>query len=148
MKAPEIVHFVQLRLIKVLPKSRTFSFDPLRQHTSWVLTCGDVIVKFIGRQLRQVPLAAVLVVVIHPAVNGRFRIRKGCPTGDLAGQLVLPVPDKALLGCVVPAGAPAGHGPAQFPALHQLNELQAGIVGPLVAVDHSCLLYTSDAADE
>ena len=30
MKAPEIVHFVQHRLIKVHPKSRTFLFDPLR----------------------------------------------------------------------------------------------------------------------
>ena len=137
MKAPEIVHFVQLRLIKVLPKSRTKSFDPLRQHSGGVLTCGDVLVKFVWGQLRQVPLAAVLVVIIHPAVNGCLRIRKGCPTGDLTGQLVFHVPEKALLGCVVPAVAPAGHGAPQLPALHQLNEFQAGVVGALVTVDHS-----------
>ena len=124
-------------IIKVLPKSRTKSFDPLRQHSGGVLTCGDVLVKFVWGQLRQVPLAAVLVVIIHPAVNGCLRIRKGCPTGDLTGQLVFHVPEKALLGCVVPAVAPAGHGAPQLPALHQLNEFQAGVVGALVTVDHS-----------
>ena len=124
-------------IFKVLPKSRTKSFDPLRQHSGGVLTCGDVLVKFVWGQLRQVPLAAVLVVIIHPAVNGCLRIRKGCPTGDLTGQLVFHVPEKALLGCVVPAVAPAGHGAPQLPALHQLNEFQAGVVGALVTVDHS-----------
>ena len=137
MKAPEIVHFVQLRLIKVLPKSRTKSFDPLRQHSGGVLTCGDVLVKFVWGQLRQVPLAAVLVVIIHPAVNRGIRVCKGCPTWNLTSQLVLHVSEEALLRSVVPAVAPAGHGPAQLPALHQLDKLQAGVVGPLVAMDHS-----------
>ena len=37
-----------LVFIKVLPKSRTKSFDPLRQHSGGVLTCGDVLVKFVS----------------------------------------------------------------------------------------------------
>ena len=43
----EYAHSQGAFFAKVHPKSRTFLFDPLRQHTGGVLTCGDVIVKFV-----------------------------------------------------------------------------------------------------
>ena len=49
------------------------------------------------------------------------------------------MPEEALLGRVVPAVPSAGHGPPQCAVLHQLDELQTGVVGPLVAVDHGLL---------
>ena len=49
------------------------------------------------------------------------------------------MPEEALLGRVVPAVPSAGHGPPQRAVLHQLDELQTGVVGPLVAVDHGLL---------
>ena len=58
------------------------------------------------------------------AVNGILGILEGRPSRDLSREFVLYVSKEALLGCVIPAvSSPAGHGPAQLPALHQLDEL-------------------------
>ena len=44
----QCIHFLGYSLIrKVLPKSRTNSFDPWRQHAVGVFACGDVTVVFI-----------------------------------------------------------------------------------------------------
>ena len=126
--------------LKVLPKSRTKSFDPLQQHTVWVLTCGDITVKFIGRQLCQIPPATVIVVVIHPTVNGGLRGLKGCPSRDFTRQLVFHMSEETLLRRIVPAVSLTGHGSPQFAALHQLDKLQTGVMNTLVTVDHSLLV--------
>ena len=50
-------------------------------------------------------------------------------------DLILHVAEEALLGRVVPAVGPAGHGLAELAVLHQLDKPYAGVMGALVAVD-------------
>ncbi len=90
---------------------------------------------FIGRQLGQIPLISVVVVIVDPVVNGAADIRKGSPAGGFTPKFVLHVAKEALLGCVVPAVAFAGHGLPQGAVLQELNELHAGVVAALIAVE-------------
>ena len=92
-----------------------------------------VIVKFIGRQLSQIPLVTFVVVVIHPVINHRADIREAVTAGEI--DLIFHVAEKTLLRRVVPAVPTARHGLAQMGVLHNLNEFQAGVMAPLVAVD-------------
>ncbi len=96
---------------------------------------GQIGIVFIRRQLGQIPLIPVVVVVVDPVVNGAPDIRKGGPAGALTGKLVLHVAEEALLRCVVPAVASAGHGLPQRAVLQETNELHTGVVAALIAVE-------------
>ena len=93
-----------------------------------------VLVILLRRELVQIPLVAVLVVVVHPIVDDRSDLVVGIAVCDEFPDLVLHVTKKALLGCVVPAVALPGHGLNERSIPELPDEGVAGIVAALIAV--------------
>lgn len=79
-----------------------------------------------------------LVVIVYPiAYQGKEVV--AITAGDQI-QLVLHMPEEALVGRIVPAVGFPGHGLAQMIIPDDLNEFQTCIVGPLIAVDQGFCL--------
>ena len=87
------------------------------------------------RELLQIPLVAVLVVVVHRIVDDRSDLVIGIAVCDEFPDLVLHVTEKALPGCVVPAVSLPGHGLNERSIPELPDEGVAGIVAALIAVD-------------
>ena len=68
-----------------------------------ILPCGDIAVILPRGQLRQLPLVAIVVVVIEPVIDVAPGVIKRFPESHLVGQFVLHMAVEALLRRVVPA---------------------------------------------
>jgi len=73
-------------------------------------------------------LISVVVVVVDSVVNRAPGIRKGGPTEDPTGKLILYPAKETLLRHVVPAIASAGHGLPQGAILQGMDKLHTGVV--------------------
>lgn len=90
---------------------------------------------FVGRELCQIPLIPLVVVIRHIIVNDRlYLIKRG-----IARQVnqIFHMPEEALLWRIVPAVSFAGHRAAKLVVFNEFNKFAAGIMAALVAVDHS-----------
>ena len=74
-----------------------------------VFSGGYITIKLTGRQLGQLPLVPVMIVVVEPIINIPLGILEAAPGSHLVGQFILHVPIEAFLRRIVPAVAPAGH---------------------------------------
>lgn len=90
----------------------------------------------VRRQLSQIPLISVFVLIVHLVVNGTFQISKGLPSENLNRQFIPRVVIEDLLRCIVPEGFSAGHGLPKLTVFQQIDKLDAGILCSLVVMDN------------
>ena len=83
-------------------------------------------------------MVTVVVVIVSPIVYTGKEVVVIAAGGQV--QLILHMPEKAFLGCVVPAVGFSGHGLAQMIVPDNLNEFKACVVGALIAVDQGFCL--------
>ena len=83
-------------------------------------------------------MVTIVVVIVCPIVYTGKEVVVIAAGGQV--QLILHMPEKAFLGCVVPAVGFSGHGLAQMIVPDNLNEFKASVVGALIAVDQGFCL--------
>ena len=66
-----------------------------------------VFIELVGSEFGELPLSPVIVIVILVVINDRLGLGEGFSGADFITDLVLHVPEAALLRRVVPAVAPA-----------------------------------------
>ena len=86
---------------------------------------------FLGRELFQIPLIAVIVIIIHPVIHNGTDLSEGLTISDQLGDLFLHVTEEALLERVIPAGALPRHGLDEGSIPQHMDEGVAGIVTAL-----------------
>ena len=91
-------------------------------------------------ELFQIPLVAIIVVVIHPVGNNSLNLLVGVTLGDQGSNLILHMTEEALLWRVIPAIALPGHRLDKGSILELLDKGVAGIMAALIAVDNSCVI--------
>ena len=122
-------------------------YRPIMETVQRMDARANILVELVRRQLCQLPLVAVVVVVIGPVGNHRFDLPKGLAVGQI--DLILHVTVEALLRRIVPAVGTAGHRLPQGGVTDDLDESVAGIVATLIAVDQRlCLERDAVLSDE
>ena len=84
------------------------------------------------RQLQQVPLVAVVVVIVHLVVDNFLDAPKGAAAGHSIPDFIFHVSEETFLGRIVPAISLPGHGLQKFTVPQLLEESAAGVVASLV----------------
>ena len=83
-------------------------------------------------QLQQVPLVAVVVVIVHLVVDNFLDAPKGAAAGHSIPDFIFHVSEETFLGRIVPAISLPGHGLQKFTVPQLLEESAAGVVASLV----------------
>ena len=102
-----------------------------------------VFVVFARSQLKQFPLATILVVIIDPVINLGDYILKGIAVENEVFDLVLHMTEEAFLWSVVPAVTASGHGLYEIGVMELLYEGIAGVMTALVAVDDGFIVKSA-----
>lgn len=92
------------------------------------------------RELFQIPLVAIFVVVVHPIGDNSLNLLIGGTSSNQRGNLILHVTEEALLRRVIPAVSLPGHRLHEGSILELLDKGVAGIVAALVAMDDGCVV--------
>ena len=96
--------------------------------------CLEVCVVLAWGKLEEIPLTAVVVVVIHPVIDLGYDLTKGFEPMNDFFDVILHVSVEALLWCVIPAVSFPGHGLYELCIFEFFDKGIARIVTALIGV--------------
>ena len=99
-----------------------------------------VAIILLRRKLLQLPLVAVVIVVIHPVIHDRSDPFATLAVGDKVSDLILHVTEETLLRRIVPTVALSGHGLDEGGIPKFLDEGVAGVVATLITMNDRLII--------
>ena len=105
-----------------------------------VYSCLQILVILLWRQLQQIPLIAVIVVVVNPVIDLCANILEGDTSGNFFADFVLHVSEEAFLWRVVPAVTTPGHRLNEFFIFQFLDEGITGVVASLIGMHDGLII--------